>query len=205
MSRVATGTTLMPDLPDLTLPHEARGKLETLWDLKSLMYQGGAAAYLKGVNTLIDSGSLGKPLMQRLSLIQKLHETLKNDKEKGNSRATLGSGLRNLRSFIAWADATGHSVALEAIEQTYLNWTEHLLQRARVRKDLKQQTAYGYGSVVGKLLDAALDRQLPLIQSSRLMAQKKTIHPPESRSTSRTSNGRSDSAACCRTSATTWR
>lgn len=177
MSRVATGTTLMPDLPDLTLPHEARGKLETPWDLKSLMYQGGAAAYLKEVNTLIDSGSLGKPLMQRLSLIQKLHETLKNDKEKGNSRATLRSSLKNLRSFIAWADATGHPVALEAIQQTYLEWTEHLLQRARVRKNLKQQTAYRYGAVVGALLDAALDRQLPMIQSSRLDRTKKNNTP----------------------------
>lgn len=162
----------MPELPDLSLPDETRGKLKTPWDLKPMLYQGGAAANLNKVNALIDAGLLGEPVMGRLGLIKKLHEILKNKQVRGSSKNTIDLEINEFRMLLAWADTNGHPVDLESIQQTYLEWTEHLVQRVRVRKDLKQATAYHAGQLVGTLLDTILDRNWPLLHSSRLEPQK---------------------------------
>lgn len=167
----------MPDLPDLSLPDVTRGRRATQWDLKILLYKGGAGTNLTKVNALIDAGQLGKPLIKRLGLIVRIHEILRSQQAMGGSKFTIEAEIDNLRRFFAWADAARHPIEIEEIRQTYLEWTEHLFWRVHVRKDIKQLTAYGWSKSVGSLLDGALDRKRPILHSSRLEKPKQNKKP----------------------------
>lgn len=167
----------MLNVPDLTLPDVKRGKLESQWDLRPLLYRDGAAAHVRKVNALIDSGQLGAPLRERLILVNKIHDVLRGWQAGGYARSTISWTINCFRTFVAWAEQTGHPVEFRAIKQTYLEWTAHLIHRVRILKNMKRETAYSYGSVVGGLLDNVLENYLPLMQSTKLECPRKFKTP----------------------------
>jgi len=55
----------------------------------------------------------------------------------------------------------------------YLNWTDHLLHRVRIVKDIGERSAYRTASTVGSLVDKVLERTSPIIRNTRLTSRGK--------------------------------
>lgn len=64
------------------------------------------------------------------------------------------------------------ALSLATVEQIYRRWCDALLHRVRVGRDLREATAHSYGARVGWVLDRVLERDSPLIKSTRLRKPK---------------------------------
>lgn len=159
-------------IPDLTFPMVEYGRLEARWDLRVLLYRGAAKANARTVFNQMAAGELGRPLIDRLELIKRLHEAMTARLEGGGAKASAISSLRRLREFFAWADEFEHQVSLETVEDAFRHWAEYLVNRVRL-KAIKNVTAYNGGLTVSSILDEALERSQPLIGTTRLRMGKR--------------------------------
>lgn len=168
-------------LPDLTFPDVKLGTNETPWDLRPLLYKGGAKARANKVASMIDARELGHPLVERIGLVKKVHEEIHATLAGGGSKATARSLFVSLRDFFGWADASCHSLNLDTVISTYLHWTDHLVNRVRANKDLSELVAYHFGKNVGAMLDVVLERGSPILMSTRLSKppRKRTVRGVE--------------------------
>lgn len=165
----------MPELqlPDLTFPIVKYGKQETPWDLRPLLYHGGASANVKLVAHKINKGTFGPPILGRVELVKKLQEEINGDLVGGGSRYTADNRIARLRKFFSWADENGHEPKLATVANTFRHWTDHLLQRQRVAGEISGTTAYDLALKVAKLLDKVLERRVGLIGETRLRSQQR--------------------------------
>lgn len=181
----------MPDdfrLPDLSFPNVRFGPLATPWDLRILLYVGGAEARAPAVMGLIDSGALGGPLCERLPLVSRLHEHVSTELASGGSRQTAFRQISCLQYFFAFADLEQLPLTLETVTATYCKWADWLVCRTRNGAKtppnthgsnaarLSMPTAYSYAAVVGRILDRILERLTPAVTMTRLerKGQRKT-------------------------------
>ena len=155
-------------LPDLTFPDVTYGARATPWDLRCLLYKGGAGANARKVGAMIDAGELGQPLVERIELVRQFHEVIANCLGRGCRRTTAESQIICLRNFFQWVDETGNPLDLESVASSYLHWTDALLHRVRVGEGLSETTAYYQGSRVGWVLDRLLGRSKPIVRTTRL-------------------------------------
>jgi hypothetical protein len=163
------------ELPDLTFPGLTYGKDETPWDLRRFLYKGGTGTNLRLVGKKIDTGELGRPLVERIELVRHIHEVLANSLGRGGRRHSTKSAIQKLMSFFGWSDAAGTQLDLASIERSYLQWTDALLHRVRVGEGMSEGTAYNYGVVVGGVLDRVLGRKKPIVTTTRLRSQKRGL------------------------------
>jgi len=75
-------------IPDLTFPMVSYGRQETRWDLRILLYKGGGKASPRTVFNQIAAGDLGRPLVERIELVLRLHETMTASLVGGASKTT---------------------------------------------------------------------------------------------------------------------
>ncbi len=160
-------------LPDLTFPMVKYGRTETRWDLRVLLYKGGAKGNPKTVFNQIAAGELGRALIERLELVKRIHEEITARLVGGGSRQAAFNTFRSLRQFFGWADEFGQPLSMDAVESTYRHWCDFLLNRQRL-KAIKKSTAYQDASAVSPTLDAVLDRTQPLILTTRLRKPKRS-------------------------------
>lgn len=168
-------TVLDLHLPDLTFPPVSFGAKETPWDLRCLLYKGGAGANATKVGAMIDAGELGQPLIERIELVRQMHEVIANFLGRGGRRDTAAQRIVRLRNFAQWADETGSHLDLESVASSYLHWTDALLHRVRVREGLSEGSAYDSGSVVGWVLDRVLGRSKPIVKTIRLRKPRSSM------------------------------
>ena len=161
-------------IPDLTFPKVNYGLNETPWDLRVLLYKGGAKGNPRTVFSQMAAGELGNPLIERLELVTRIHQEMTARLVGGGKKTTAFATLGRLRDFFGWADAFEPRVALENVENVYRHWCDFLLNRVRL-KTLKHRSAYNSGSIVSSILDAALERSQPLIQTSRLQYKRRSL------------------------------
>lgn len=148
------------------------GRLETRWDLRVLLYWGAAAVNVREVFNQIATGEFGKPLLERLELVERIHAAMTARLVGGRSRKSAFSYLKALRSFFAWADEFEQAVSLETVEDAYRHWADYLMSRVRL-KAIKNNSAYNSGINLSSILDEALERNQPLILTTRLRLQKR--------------------------------
>lgn len=159
-------------LPDLTFPNMTRGTRETPCNLAFLLYRGGAKTPTWRVVRMIAAGQLGKPLSNRLDLVTKIHEVINAKLIEGGSMYTAQNTIRYIRNMFTWAEDQGYPLDIESIQRTYLNWTDSLVHRHRIVKDLSQMSAYTIGIGAGNVLDDVLNREIPLFSMCRLHLPK---------------------------------
>lgn len=159
-------------ISDLTFPMVEYGKQETLWDLRILLYKGGAKGHPKMVFNQIAVGELGSLQIERIELVKRIHEAMTTRLVGGGSKASAFNTRQNLRKFFAWADKLEQLVSLETVEDIFRHWCDFLLNRQRL-KAIKNSTAYNLAIAVSSILDVALERSQPLILTTRLRRQKR--------------------------------
>jgi hypothetical protein len=155
-------------LPELTFPSINYGPRETPLNLSLLLYRGGANTDIRKFAKLASSGLLGPPLLERLPLLTRIHNVIQGTLAGGGSRFTAKTNIQAMREFYTWADKTGHSPTLDSIEEIFIAWTEHLLSRQRIVRDLKTVSIAGKATAVSAILDEALDLTIGLYRSTRI-------------------------------------
>lgn len=170
---------LMPSakqLPNLTFPCVAHGLRETTWDLNYLLYEGGAQERTKYVALKIEAGRLGLPVSDRLELVTKIHEVIHGKLVGGGSTYSAKNHIRFIRDMFQWAEQSGYPLSMASAQSTFLAWTDALLHRYRILKEITQRSAYTMGAQAGSILDGVLNRATPLVSMSRLKMppQRKT-------------------------------
>lgn len=158
-------------ISDLTFPMVEYGRTETRWDLRILLYRGGAKASPRTVFNQIAAGEFGRPIVDRFELVLRLHEAMTSTLVGGGAKTTASNSLKFLRHLFGWADEGGHPLSRETIEATYRHWCDFLLHRVRLRK-IAARSAYTEAICVSSVLDDALDRSQPLILTTRLRNPK---------------------------------
>ncbi|MDR6450438.1 hypothetical protein J2794_006579 [Paraburkholderia terricola] len=145
-----------------------------------LLYKGGAKSNVRGISKLIFSGELGSPLMDRVELVSKLHAEIRAGLASGFSRAAAHSQISVLRFLFQFADQADLPMTMDNVTEVYGTWADHLFHRTRMhhhgstyaqrRADgaLSRTAAYGYGALVGSLLDKVLERHTRIIELTRL-------------------------------------
>lgn len=159
-------------IPDLSFPEIAYGTIETRWDLRPLLYRGGAEVYARHVAARIADGDLGGPLIRRLPLVTRLHEHLLGRIAEGARRQTVAASIGILRNFFTWMDAAKRPATLASIEDDYIEYSEYLLHRVRAKRDLRESSAYAYAINLAVMLDSALDLKAGVLAKTRLMRPK---------------------------------
>lgn len=164
---------------DLVFKGLALGTHETPWDLQVFLYKGAASVRRDLVIQAIQDGKFGDIVQGRLPFVIKLHEVLQSSLSRGSSQQTIRTYLENLWRFYSWVDIADMLSTENAIIPTFKAWTEHLLKRVNINKDIAQMTAYKRASLIANLIAQALD--LPgakpghsLMLTTRLKRPKKT-------------------------------
>lgn len=160
-------------IPDLTFPMVSYGRQETPWDLRILLFKGGAKSNLKTVFNQIAAGELGCLLTERIELVKQIHQAMTARLVSGGAKPSAFDTLRALREFFAWADEFEQVVSLETTKDTYRHWCDFLVHRVRLRV-IKNVSAYHSGCLVSSILTAVLERSQPLILTTRLRSQKRS-------------------------------
>lgn len=155
-------------IPDLTFPSVRYGGTETPWDLRPLLYRGGASTDIRKVLQVIAGGELGPPILDRLTLVAKLHDVIAGDLAAGGSRYTARKAITCVRSLYAWADESNRSLTLATVEADFLEWTNHLMHRQRVVGNLGPVSVYNLSSHLARLLDEVLGLKTGLLRRTRV-------------------------------------
>jgi hypothetical protein len=161
-----------PTIPDLTFPGIQYGTFETAWDLRPLLYRGGAGTYIKLVADRMSEGNLGAPIEERISLVKRLHDHLAGKLVGGASQATIKTSISRLRTFYTWTDVTGRSATLDSVEQDYINYSEYLLHRIRALGDMRELNAYDCAACLSRMFDDVLQLKFGLLAKTRLSRPK---------------------------------
>lgn len=154
--------------PDLTFPSIPVGEKETPLDLKRLLYKGGASIRVDRADQAIRDGLVGPPQADRTDLVRLMHECVAGDLAGGGSVATARKQICEISLFFSWADTIGAPLRISELERTYIGWSEHLLERTKIAKDLNQNSAYGKAQIVGRVIDFVLGRAKPIVRATRL-------------------------------------
>ncbi|MDN4054203.1 site-specific integrase [Massilia sp. YIM B02763] len=153
---------------NLTFPLIPTGAKETPLSLKRLLYKGGTALRTDQAEKAIQEGWLGEVQPDRIELVSLIHASINTLLTAGGSRTTARAQIREISTFFEWGDGNHANLSLTGVIKSYIDWSEYLLRRVRIKKDLKQGSAYNHARMVGQLLDDVLDRTKPVLTATRI-------------------------------------
>lgn len=153
---------------DLTFPSLPVSDEETRLSLTRLLYKGGASRPVDQADKSIEKGLLGGVLTDRVNLVSRIHEVINGDLVGGGRDETARLRIKRFCAFFAWAERTGAALTLSDVQRTYLDWSEHLLHRATVVKDVSKLSIHHYAVMIGTVLDRALGREAPMVGLTRI-------------------------------------
>lgn len=153
---------------EFTFPQLRYGPKQIPHDLRILLYLNGSVQPRAKAQKSCKKDELGPPILDRLPLVRKLHDAVSACIAKGVSRASVDGQISSLRYMFQWADSQAQALTIETALHAYIEWTEFLLHRVRVRKDLENETAYGYATRVDRILSTAIEIPRGLLRHTRL-------------------------------------
>jgi integrase len=142
------------------------------YSLRPLLFKGGAKI---SVRTGSDLSQCEGPLRERIPLVDQIHDVLCGRKEQGQSHATIMHAIYEIFRFFRWADDTGREPSLKTLERDYLEYTEHLIHRNRLQKNLSDDSTYRYASTLAGIFDDVLNLKSGLLKRSRIRRGKKPL------------------------------
>ena len=145
------------DVGDLTFKKMKYGTHQIAWDLNVLLHEGAAALSREEAAAQISSGNFRRADGHREELICNFHKQISAKLALGSSQHTVAALLNDLWGFVAWSDRNAQALTVGNARVVFRNWTEHLLERVNLRKDLLEQGAYKTAIRVADLVARATD------------------------------------------------
>lgn len=146
-------------IPDLSFPNIPVGSHGAPLDLRLFLYPGAAAIERRKVGPMVDRGELGKPVLERLPLLTKIHDVLQAKLVGGGTgaAATVASDIGNISRFVSWIDRNNYVLTVDGLLTVFDAWVESLIRSYQIEKTISQQAAYLYAArmadVVGRVCD----------------------------------------------------
>lgn len=160
----------------LGFPAFPLGTHQTPWDMSELMYQGAAEIPRHRVQEAIMSGSLGKPIKARMAMLIALHESITAFIAQGRSRSAIVTYFELTWRFYAWADKQGHTIQPDTVVDIYKEWTEFLIDRSVIHKQISEIFAYRQAVTMANIIAKAI--QLPGSKPGRSLVLRTRIRKP---------------------------
>lgn len=158
---------------DLTFPTIPRGSRRPLFNLKRLLFKGGASLRSDAAELALQEEKLGRHIASRVELVQRIHEAISTKLALGGSKETAKTEIKLSVVLFKWAEQNDEvHLTIDGIQNAYLHWADHLYYRNTVSKDLSGYSAYTAGRCVATVLDKVLERPTPLIELTRLREPK---------------------------------
>ncbi len=153
---------------NLDFPILAHGTHETPHELHTLLYVNAENHPVNHLAAAIASGSLGELDADRKPLIKKFHTVIYNDLARGLSPITIKNRIRALRRFYNWCDLSHIPITLSTVESSFVQWTNYLIHRSQVVRDIDPMTAYREGRAIDVMLSKILGLKVGLLSKTRL-------------------------------------
>lgn len=162
---------------NLAFPCMAYGTHEWPYDFLVLTRLGGATTPRNMYPQMMQSKSDQNRTLRRLPLVKLLHECILSDLARGIRQPSVVSRIRSIIVFYTWADSKAEDITLDNLETIFEAWTEALLHRVRITKDLKHMTAYRYAKNLDSLIARIQNARVGPLHNTRLSAesQKKRV------------------------------
>ena len=161
-----------------TFPHFPIGTHQVPWDLKILLYKGAANATRKSAIISVEKGIFGRPIEDRLTLVEDFHEAITSMINLGKSRALIESTLEVLWRFFSWSETNSRDIRRDNIINLFKQWTEYLIYRYQIKKEISASYAYSQAKKLANLLAKAL--KLPGAKpGGNLLLQSRIRKPSE--------------------------
>lgn len=103
----------------------------------------------------IREGTLGERDELRRPLLYKIHDVFAAKLAKGASPTGTVQQLESLWRFIGWVDSTDFQLSEETAATAFSGWTEALIHRYRVAKNLTHLSAYSEGARIADVIARA--------------------------------------------------
>lgn len=161
----------MPDavIPNLKVEDLMLAPKAAAFDLRTFLYKGAAALGRRRAQPKIESGQLGRPLMERLPLLQATHQRWQaNVRSNSLSKATIYREWTAFARFVAFADRTNSKLTPGNVERVYLAWGAHVAARS----DLSARVKHQYAMDVARAICPATD-----LTPKRLLWKTKILKP----------------------------
>lgn len=165
---------LSNSIPDLAFPMMEFGSKQSQWDFSIFLYKGGSSLSFDKFKQALTKQELGEPLLERLTLIAKLHDEINADLVSGKSKATIKNYYFKLKSFFSWLDINIENVKLENIEYSYFKWCDYIINRQRMLKEISHSTLYDNALVIGTLLDKVLVNNYSIFRKTGISKESKS-------------------------------
>lgn len=128
-------------IPDLTLHGLPLGPEQHPIDLRWLLYQGAASTHGRKIKSVVESGRLGQPLLERLPLLETIHRHWQADIAAGKRRTKSIEVLWcRLRAFVSFTEGAKKQLTLDGAIGLYLAYCAH----TKLRSDISSMTCYQY-------------------------------------------------------------
>lgn len=138
-------------LPALDFPSIAYGMHESPLDLCVFLHQGGATMRRNLAVNAISEGKLGSIIRERVGLVESIYHELEAKVAAGASKATLLDSYSAVSSFMKWGEQSARRLTLDSVLDDFKAWTEALIHRVRIKKDLSHDSAYATARVVANV------------------------------------------------------
>ncbi|MDD1975968.1 hypothetical protein [Pseudomonas tussilaginis] len=162
---------------NLVFPSMAYGTHEWPYDFIVLTRLGGAITPRNLYPQIMQMESDQNRMLRRFPFVKLLHECLLSDLARGLRQPTIVARIRAIIIFYAWADSKAEDITLDNVETIFSAWTEALLHRVKIKKDLKHMTAYRYAKHLDLLIARIQNTRSGPLHKTRLSAesQKKRV------------------------------
>lgn len=163
----------MPSLPDLKLVGKGT-KGKSRYNLARFLYERPSATNGKKIDVRwffkkIETGELRSPKVERVPLVQAIHEELQFRLDSGAPLTTIDSIISGLQTFFDFCTSYDLELQVGNAEKRYFDFCEYLYFR-EAKGEILVASAYGLGAKVSGILCSILDVPEPrkLIKRTRL-------------------------------------
>lgn len=161
-------------VPDLTFPSVEFSVRESPWDLRNLIFIDEKNA-LTGQKYMDDFDDIDIDIDDDfVRLLILLHDELEGRLASGVSRQTVANEIYQCKVFFQWSFNKKISLSLDCIENVFIEWSEHLIDRMR-RKEINSYSYKAMVSRVGLLIDLVLNNKRSIVKKIRKPRQNKKI------------------------------
>lgn len=173
---------------NLVFPSMAYGTHEWPYDFIVLTRLGGANTPRNLYPQIMQIESDQPRTLRRFPFAKLLHECLLSDLARGIRQTSIVTRIRSIMIFYAWADSKAEDITFDNVNTIFSAWTEDLLHRVRITKDLKHMTAYRYAKHLDYLIARIQNTRVGPLHKTRLSAESQKNRYWAHKRTSRISN-----------------
>jgi len=159
-------------IPDLTLHGLPLGPQQHPIDLRWLLHKSAASTHGRNIKKVIQSGRLGQPILERLPLLEAIHQHWQARVVAGTiGSESIKEWWQHLRRFIAFTEEGKKQLTLAGVLDLYLAYCAH----TKRRNDISATTRYHYSLTLAIIVAPVLGMDIRKLQWKTKISMPKRL------------------------------